>query len=314
MNFDAKIFPGSFAVGLSLILLIALAGFCCGTEQQQPGDLNSLLPGPELRAGFAKELSQTTYNRAKIWDYIGPNADVYLYNGFQNLLVTRYGNGSGDTLTCEIFEFSTPYEAFALYSNLREPSYPYIQVGYEGYLHGDTLTFLKGNILGRFHSQKVTAADWQRAAEEIAARAKGEVKLPGEFQYFPDGYLPHSQRVTLRDFLGQTGLDNFFSMVYLLGGDTATLYLNLQADNTVAQVVHSYMGGTGIIKQMIFDGTTQGFTAENDELGSFLCQSRGRVLVLVVGYGDEAAAKQLVKEVFKKVDQLGMPDTAGATN
>ncbi|MFH2055557.1 MAG: DUF6599 family protein [bacterium] len=302
----------AFEYGLSLLALLALLAIgpaCSGGDTENTRDLDSILPRSSLPEGFEQEVSRTQYNRAKIWDYIGPNADVYLYNGFQNLLVARYLNDGGDTLTCEIFEFSSPLESFGLYSNLHEFWYPAVELPGEGYLRGDTLTFLKGNILGRLHSRTVAATELIPAAQEMCEEIGSDIEKPKEFAYFPDGYEQHSERVTLDDFLGQTELDGFRSMSYVLGDDTLRLYMHLNAGHLLAEVVRAYMGGTGVVKEMVFDGFTQGFVAENEELGSLYCTIRGPVLVMLIGDGDRTAIDSLTKAAFAKVDKLGLPDS-----
>jgi hypothetical protein len=301
-------YPRSLVFGLVIIsfgFLLVAGPACSGGEKKVDADLSKLLPDQSLRVGFERQLSQTTYDRARIWDYIGPSADIYLFNGFQKLLVARYANQAGDTLTCEIFELASPRESFALYSNMREPGYTQIAVGREGYL-------LKGNIFGRFHSRAATPEKFSAAAQSIADQIQSVVELPAAFSYFPENRIANSERVTLEDFLGQTEFDNVYSVAYELGHDTATLYLSLVGKNMVAEAVRAYMGGTGVIKEMIFDGPTQGFVGENEKLGELFCKARDQVLVLVVNYGDRADAERLADGVFALVDKLGLPDETTA--
>lgn len=302
-----------FRYGLTLVLLIglfALPTSCSAGEDEKPQDLSSLLPDKDLPAGFDHKVSETVYDRAKIWDYIGPNSDVYLYNGFQNLLVARYDNGAGDTLDLNVFEFSTPLEAFALYSNLREYWHPDVEQLAEGYLNGDTLTWLKGNYLGRLHSPAIDPTELVPAAAEMCGEISADIKKQPEFIYFPQGYLPHSERVTLDDFLGQTELDDFRSAAYVLGADTLRLYMHLSADNLLAEVVRAYMGGSGVVKEMIFDGYTQGFVAENAEFGSLILKIKGQILVMMIGQGDREAIDNLMRAAFARVEELGPPGSA----
>jgi hypothetical protein len=285
-----------------LVAGILLAVSCSSKQEAREVDTSSLLPGDSQITGFSKIDSAATYDRSTLFSLLGPSADLYLYNGFQNLRWQRYAADSGSgNITIELFQISNPRNCFALYSQERKPQYQQVQVGAEGWLHGDTLVFMKSKyIVKLIGSSPNEGSALEAAASIVADKIKGNEPLPEELALFPKaGMIPNSTRLTMKDFLGESGLSDVFSASYLEGADTVTFSFRLGSDNNITDVIRHYIGDNGSITGLDINAGYQVLTGHTPEVGNLLTTVRDGVLCFVTGFTDKKSAEELISDFFR---------------
>ncbi|MCK4857970.1 MAG: hypothetical protein KAT58_08385 [candidate division Zixibacteria bacterium] len=295
---------GSLTRILPLLALALLITCSAETDEKSQIDLSKLLPDKGELAGFAQADGAEIYDEATIWDYIGPNADTYLYNGFQRLHHTEYEReADGARLIIDIFEFSDPRQCFALYAHLRSSGYEFIDVETEGFVHNDTLTFKKSNYLVRLVADTDLARqDVLTVAQAISGKIEGNEPFPEELALFAgDNLIGHSEKLTLASFWGKVELSNIFCADYQIGADTVTLCFRLGADNQMTTVVSEYIGNEGTIKEILIDRGYQTFVGYHERHGNFYCTVCEGILCFLYGFDDKATAVELAESFFSKV-------------
>lgn len=295
-----------FTLGLMLTSLLMTS---CGGDSENPEKaLTGLLPGSDEIMNFTASGEDSVYDRNTVWNYIGPNADTYLYNGLQLLARRQFNAEDGaDSLVVELFEFQEPRQAFALYSLLREMGFPEVAVGAQAYLRGDTLVSLKNRYLVKtFGSLSGDDPKVEEAARITVDKIKTDTPLPEELGNFPEeGLLPRSIQLTARGFMGQTELTDVFSASYLIGSDTLVFSFRLGSDNQIANVVKEYMSDAGIITGLEIEGGNQVLIGEDPSLGNLYTTLREGTLCFVTGYSDAATARKLVSDFFARLSASG---------
>ncbi len=100
---------------LFLIILTATASFSCHKGEKamiKAGNINL----PETINGWNLEGHPQSITRETIFDYMDGGGELYLAYKFQQLLVYKYLDGTGNELLVEIYKMQNPDEAFGLLS------------------------------------------------------------------------------------------------------------------------------------------------------------------------------------------------------
>ena len=99
------------------IFLIFLFNWGCISGESM--NLKELLPS--IKTGLKKTDSPKIYNRENLFDYLNGGAELYLAYDFQKLIVQKYlfsqdAFAQKKTLTVEIFQMSSSFDAYGLFS------------------------------------------------------------------------------------------------------------------------------------------------------------------------------------------------------
>jgi hypothetical protein len=290
-------------------LLLLLCVSCSSKETKTAdGSLAGLLPAKSELAGFTRVSKPVQIDRNNGWDRLGANGDKLLYNGFQQLATAQYtAPDESRRLTLDLLQFQDEVRAFAIFTFLRRPGAKPVDLQPTGYLASDTLLFVKGTYLGRFVSSYANAeSDLIQAAKVTLGKIADSAELPIQLQYFPrEGMIPHSETVTLDDVGGHNQRSELFGAKYLLGNDTAALYIRLNPEGGPAVVVEEFIGKEGQIKDYLLDAGYQVMVGQ-DETGRLVyCAVDEGLLCTVVGAIDRKLAEQLVAQTFAIASKLG---------
>jgi hypothetical protein len=110
----ATIYPHGFGY---LVAFLAAIGFllsgCSGSETDTVDTAKVL---PENLGAWVKEPNPVIYDRESIFDYINGAGEVYRSYAFDHVIVARYENSEGLSVTVELFDMGNSADAYGVYS------------------------------------------------------------------------------------------------------------------------------------------------------------------------------------------------------
>ena len=162
-------------------------------------NLNKLLPSTET--GLKKTDSPKIYNRENLFDYLDGGAELYLAYDFQKLIVQKYlfpqdAFAQKKTLTVEIFQMSSSFDAYGLFSLDQDGEELNIE---QKALYGYGLLKLwKDNYFIRILNTEGTdelKGMTIKMGKEISEKIKNKGELPQLLSFLPEnGFVPTSFR------------------------------------------------------------------------------------------------------------------------
>src|SRR4030042_4979481 len=123
-----------------------------------PGAESKDFSFPEI-AGWRQSGEVQSFSPKTLFEYINGDADLYLTYDFQELKVAEYLNEKKASVTLEVYRHKTPIHAFGIYSQERLPDADFLQIGSQGYIETNVLSFLAGSYYVKINSFKTGADD-----------------------------------------------------------------------------------------------------------------------------------------------------------
>lgn len=193
-------------IGILFILFVSgwLTG-CFSTEKTLPSIYYSV----------AQNMGQYTvkgqlycYEGAELLKHLDGAAEKYLAYKIKNLSVQKYQNDSGLTLTIEIYNMSSPQNAFGIYSLGRNPEARFVDLGNEGIITSYMVEFWKANFYVKLiHSIPGPKDDLIQIAKKLASNINRNSKEPQLVNLLPvKDYIPKSAKF----FHEKISLDNIY--------------------------------------------------------------------------------------------------------
>ena len=163
------------------------------------------------------------YDNNTIFDYIDGAAELYFAYNFIKVASAEYKNGQ-TSIMIDVYDMTTPENAFGIYSLNRYQDANYVSIGNEGILTGTNLDFWKGNYYCKVYSfdqSEKYQKDVTDFGNKMASRIIDTGEEPAIIEKLPpNGLIPK----TARFFTKKLGLDNihFVSEDNLFGLDGET--------------------------------------------------------------------------------------------
>ena len=198
---------------------------------------------PEIN-GWDLETSETVYDPATLWEYINGAADIYLSYDFRNLYCAKYTRKNKTEVRVEIYEHSSPVNAFGIYTAERMPDYNFVNIGVQGYTDQGILNFLSGSYYVKLMSPGTIKADKAlliSIAAEISDALGNTNTWPGVLDYFPpEGKIANTEGYIARDFLGYSFFHSAFIVSYESEDNCQMFIIRLNTDEEVQDMISSY--------------------------------------------------------------------------
>lgn len=165
---------------LAVVTFVAVLGVaaCQGSRPSDDalGRLRAVLP--ESVAGWIGEEEGTLYDTESIFSYIDGHAEVYLAYDMRRCLARRYVGPEGEPgISVDVFEMSTPADAFGVFSHDRHGD-P-VAVGIDGLYRYGWLSFWKGQFFVSIYAEEETEAS-RAAVLELGRAVGGAISATGE--------------------------------------------------------------------------------------------------------------------------------------
>lgn len=287
----------------SALILFAILAASMSAQNNRQQQLSSLLPDP-LPAQTVPQSEITFYGPQTLYKYMDGGADAFLLYDFQMLLHQDLRVRDTD-LSIDIFDMSTPENAFGMYASERSPSYYYIPVGTEGYDNEGILNFLQGPYyvkLAAFGSGAKGVLD--EFAKAISSKIKTDASFPAALDLFPSANRKrHSEQFLLKDPLGHPFLAPSYLVRYDINRQESTLLLSVAVDPAGAQerlkLLSQHFKSTGQCDPApeFGDGAIR---VSNSFEGEAVARAHGHYLVMLIN--PAAGSEKLFAEAIQRLE------------
>jgi hypothetical protein len=176
-----------------------------------------------------------------------------------------------------------------------------VDVGSESFLLGDTLIFKKDRYLGRL------VASFARAdsillefGKKTATKIETDAPFPSALRYFPDGLVPHSEKLTLSEASGGGSMGDLYSALYETTGGQVTLSFSVTTLNPIVEGVDRFLEGGSII-DYINESDYQAIYGKHPVKGLIFVVSRKGHLCVVSGFREKQVAKDLTDRLLENL-------------
>jgi hypothetical protein len=263
-----------------------------GTSGTAQGQLASFLREP-LPGKAAAQGSATLYNQDSLYQYIDGGADIYLLYDFQALLHQDFKSGATD-LTADIYEMSTPEDAFGIYASERSPSYKFNTIGAEGYRDKGIFNFFAGNYYVKLSGSGANVdALLDQFARLLSGRIGGARTLPPLLGKLPrEGRVLHSEQYVKKNPLGHAFLAPAYVVTYAQGKQESKLVVSVASDAQSAKVRmgqlanHFKQSGELALAPELGEG---GMRGKNSFEGRVIARTQGRYLIALFNPAENGA-------------------------
>jgi hypothetical protein len=238
-----------FAV--TLICLVALSTTAPrASEEEYEGGLESLLPASGSIEGWEKDDDHLIYYADELWEYINGAAEGFLAYDVKAVIAQDYASGTGSGLKVEIYDHQTPVMGFGIYSQHRDPSLGFLDIGAEGFGDEYSIQFWKGRYfikINVYEANDEMSEAMMSFASAIAGAIPGEPVFPHQLGAFPEeGLDARSLTYLTEGVLGRGRFPHAFAGDYEREGSSGRLYLFPVADaGRAAALAAWYAGETG---------------------------------------------------------------------
>jgi hypothetical protein len=172
--------PKKLLIPIFLIFLPLLA-------LAQENSLKRLLPTDEIAPGFIAKASTKIYDASNLHEYMNGEAEIYHEYGVKRFLTQVYHQDSGE-IKVELSEMLDSISAYGIYSFYRSPDLKGLEVGDEGVISANQISFWQDRYYCRITtigSGKEVVTTATKLAKEISLKIKAHAKMPEIVELLP---------------------------------------------------------------------------------------------------------------------------------
>ena len=210
---------------MTTVILFTLSLFLVPSQYGDPQEENAHLVDALVSRLQDWKLTEKplTFLPETLFEYINGAAEIYLAYDFRVLTVVQFGQeGSPVNLSAEIYEMSSPTNAFGIYSAERFPDSTFIPVGVQGYIEEGALNCLIGKNYVKlicFEGEGKCEDSLKLVAKTIDDISGEEKNLPSPLNHFPQkGLIANSEKFILKNVMGYSFLHDGYFANYRLDG------------------------------------------------------------------------------------------------
>jgi len=280
-----------------------------GASEVSP-QLSGLLPAKREVPGWAMSQAPRSFKAGNLWEFIDGAADGYLAYGFEEVVSADYAQeGSGFQAVIDVYQMKDPLNAFGIYTQERNPEYPFLKVGNEGYSGGTSVNFWTGPYyvkITTFDEKDALKQEMTKLAAAVAAKVKDPGAEPVEASYFPKAnQVPHTIVYIPKDVLAQSYFSNGFEAKYKAGDKEFKMVLvsldsAAAAQEALARYRQFLSAGGKEVKDLNAPGE-DGFSGKDSFYGVVTATRAGKNIVVALGVPSEDAGKKIVTEFIANI-------------
>jgi hypothetical protein len=218
-------------VSLRRALILTVCLIAVAAVAAQESDTRSFFPDIE---GWARDGEVMVYSPDNLFEYINGAADVYLSYDFQELETASYDKGDRQSVTIEVYRFSSIRNAFGIYSAEQPTDTELNQLTDQGYHGKGIVNFWLGPYYVKITGSYLDDEDESflpLLGAAVAGRIGGEMGLPQPIGCFPQkARIKNSEGYIAQNFLGYGFLRCAFVADYDVDGEEARAFL-IEADD-----------------------------------------------------------------------------------
>ena len=307
-NDDATFDAGAWLAVAMMIAVLGIAA-CQGNRPSGEGLDRIGAALPDSVFGWTGEDQGTVYDTESIYSYIDGHAEVYLAYGMTRCLARRYAgpDGEGD-ISVDVFEMSTPADAFGVFTHDRDGD-P-VAVGVDGLYRYGWLSFWKGPFFVSIYAEEETEAS-RAAVLELGRTVGSAIPAAGEHPVIvgalpTNGLDPSSVRYLHSHQILNSHVWLSDGDVFGLSADTPAALGRYRRDGASAYLlVVEYPDVRHVAEAMrsfeaAFPGESDGVaSARQGEDGWYAMASDGRRMFAVLAAESRDAAETLLSDALE---------------
>jgi hypothetical protein len=178
------------------------------------GTLAKALPQDGEVEGWTKHRSRQHFAGENLYEYINGGAEIYHEYGFVQVVVQDYVNGTGKSISVEIFEMASPASAYGMYTFKTNSKGERISVGKDAQLADYYMNFWMGShlvTLTGFDETEETRTGLRNMAKNISSKLPAGGDKPRMVSFLPEEGLVAQSPKYFTGFLGLRNSHPFFS-------------------------------------------------------------------------------------------------------
>jgi hypothetical protein len=222
-----------------------------GPEGRAPLSADALLkclPVENFAEGWVYAEKPRIYSKDDLFELIDGEAEMYFQYGFIDAASGIYTNRreAGSLLTVDLYQMANPLMAFGVYSTYRSADSSYLSVGTESFGNSGYLYVYQGRFFVRIYcaSLKTLKSPVLAAAQSLLTSLPGDRAPPEELSLLPEeNKVPHSERVTMKGFLGIDEHPVALEADYRVKGHTFKGFIMQSPDERKIQAVFTRISG-----------------------------------------------------------------------
>lgn len=190
------------------VVYAAAAIMCgCATTAKDNAADGAVLP-QRFGDGWALTAPPSRFDESNLFDHINGEAELFYPYGFQLLTAGAYGHAeyAETSLLVDVYEMGSLLDAFGIYSNFRDPSADFVDIGAEAFEGYGQLMFYQDRYFVQITAMRLpeTASDAPvLCAGAIAERLPGGAAEPTELGLLAGMSIePHSTQYIGESLLG----------------------------------------------------------------------------------------------------------------
>lgn len=280
-----------------------------GSSDVSP-QLLALLPAKNEVAGWAQSQKPRSFKAGDLYEYIDGAADGFLAYGFQEVASADYKQDkTGFEAVIDIYQMKDPLNAFGKYAEERNPEYPFLKIGNEGYSGGTAVNFWTGPYyvkITTFEEKEAVKQEMLKLGQAVAAKVANPGSEPAEVFCFPKlNLLPHTVVYVPKDVLAQSYLTNGFVAKYKAGDKEYKMILVTMEDGAAAQDAMAryrhFIAGAGKDVKDIKSPGEGGFAGKDSFYGNVAAVRSGNRVAIALGVASQEAGAKALAELLANV-------------
>ena len=200
--------------GAAALAVFLMAGATAAPIRARQDSLSAYLPGDGAAPGWTKDGDPQEFAGEDLYTYIDGGAEIYQEYGFRRVVLQDYRNGSGKSVSLEIFEMETAEAAYGIFTFKRSGKGKSVPLGSGGELEDYYLNFWKGRFVATltgFDETPATIDGLLAVAGAVDARIRERAGVPGLVTALPaEGLKPGSVKY-LKGLLGLNNVYPFYT-------------------------------------------------------------------------------------------------------
>ena len=242
----------SCAWALFAAILVSVAG--CATTPRSPDaesppfPLASALPDTLPENGWHMLDQPALFTPDTIFEHINGEADLYFPYGLVLCAATTYVPGVEPmpAITADVYEMGSPLDAFGIYSNYRDPTGDFAQIGAEAYVNDYEVIFYQDRYFVRLTA--IGGAPDQNRANLLACARAIQENLPGTPQKPPELALMSDPAIQAQSvmFIAESVMGNafwprgFVADATIAGADARAFVVLAGSEEAAGQALSKY--------------------------------------------------------------------------
>ena len=281
----------------SIIMLMFVTGQILGCGHSQNENVF-----PEI-SGFKKSDTHR-YSPQTLFEYINGAAEYYIIYNFKELSMQKYEASGDRTITVEIYNQSSPRDAFGIYSQERPYECEFINIGAQANYVKGYLNFYKGDYYVKISSYNLGEKGREllsKTAKSISDGLGGNENVPELLNVFPEkNKIENSEAYISKDFLGYSFFRNVFTCNYLQSGNQYQVFIIGEKDeSSTKDTLSSYKNTVNASEGILSGGIHE---IEDPYQGKIVLASGGRYITGILDPDNEKIDTDILRKILSSLE------------